>query len=62
MESKIIELTKYNGDCGCLTCGADKATLKVRIQRMHREDNVTTFHICDQCLAKAQQDIQKICE
>ena len=66
MEKKIIKLTKYNGDdygdCGCLTCGADKATIKVTIQRIHREDDVLTFYVCDQCVVRMQSDVHKICE
>ena len=62
MEKKIINLTKYNGDCGCLTCGADVATAKVTIQRIHREDSVLTFYVCDQCVVRMQSDVHKICE
>ena len=62
MEKKIIELIKDDGDCGCLTCGADKATIKVKIQRVHRDDNITSFYICDECLVRMQKDVHKICE
>lgn len=62
MEKRIIELTKINDGCGCLTCGADKATIKVKIQRIKREDNITSFYICDECLVRMQQDVQKICD
>jgi protein-arginine kinase activator protein McsA len=62
MVKKIINLTKDNEGGSCLTCGAKEATIKMKIQRINPEDNITSFHICDECVAKMQQDIQKICE
>ena len=62
MERKIIELIKSNDGYGCLTCGKKEATIKMKLQRINPDDNITSFYICDQCLVKAQQDIQKICE
>lgn len=61
MEKKIIELTKNNDGSGCLTCGAKTATIRVRIQRIKPEDNIISFHVCDECLVKMQREIE-ICE
>ena len=62
MEKKIIELIKDDSGCGCLTCGVNNATVKVKIQRIHCEDNITSFYICDECLVRIQKDVHKICE
>lgn len=62
MEKKIIVLTKINDGSKCLLCCERKATAKLEINRAKYNDGVIGFHICDQCLAKAQEDIQKICE
>lgn len=63
MEKKIIALTKVNDGRQCLICCKREAVIELRINRLlSYDDSVVGFHICDQCLAKAQQDIQKICE
>ena len=62
MEKKIINLIKDNDGSSCLTCGAKEATVKVKIQRVNPEDNITSFHVCDECVARMQQDVHKICE
>lgn len=62
MENKIIELTQNKGGHSCLACGAKDGDIKVRIQRINPVDCITSFHICDKCLAQIQKDIQKICE
>ena len=64
MEKRIIELTKCNDGFDCIICCQRKATTKVNIQRLVnlRNDSLIIFNICDECLSKAQQDIQKICE
>lgn len=62
MEKKIINLIKDSEGGSCLTCGSKEATIKMKIQRINPEDNITSFHICDECVARMQQDIQKICE
>lgn len=62
MEKKIINLIKDNDGGSCLICGKKEVTIKVRIQRINPEDNITSFHICDECVVRMQQDIQKICE
>lgn len=62
MEKKIIELTKVDYEGKCLLCCEREATLKLEIKRVKYGDSVIGFDVCDQCLAKAQQDIQKICE
>jgi hypothetical protein len=60
MDNNIIELIQSKEDYHCLTCGSDAGKIKVRIQRINPVDCITSFHICDQCLAKMQKDIQKI--
>lgn len=62
MEKKIVNLIKNNDGGRCLTCGNKEATVKVRIQRINPEDNIISFHICDECVARMQQDVHKICE
>lgn len=62
MERKIIKLTNVNDGHHCLLCCGRTATVKVEINRVKYEDNVICFDVCDQCLARMQQDIQKICE
>jgi hypothetical protein len=62
MENKIIELTKVNDGSKCLLCCEREATVNVEINRIKYDNGVIGFHICDTCLARAQQDIQKICE
>ena len=62
MEKRIIELTKYSDGYECLLCCEGKATVKVEINRVKHGDNVIGFHVCDKCLIKMQNDIQKICE
>lgn len=62
MEKKTIELTKINYECDCIMCCREEATTKVNIQRLRYYDNIISFHVCDKCLAKMQEDIQKICE
>ena len=62
MEKKIINLTKINDGSQCLLCCEREATVKMRIIRPKYGDSVISFDMCDECLSKAQQDIQKICE
>ena len=62
MEKKIIELTKVNDGSKCLLCCAREATVKMEINRVKYNEGVIGFNMCDECLAKAQQDIHKICE
>ena len=62
MEKKIVNLTKHSDGYECLLCCEREATVKVEINRAKYGDNVASFNVCDQCLAKAQQDIQKICD
>ena len=64
MEKKIIELTKCQDGNECIICCKRKATTKFNIQRLVsiRNDSLIVFFVCDECLSKAQQDIQKICE
>lgn len=62
MEKRIVKLTKYSDGYECLLCCEREATVKVEVNRVKRGDNVISFNVCDQCLAKMQEDIQKICE
>ena len=62
MEKKIIKLTKYSDGYECLLCCEREATVKVEINRVIHGDNVISFNVCDQCLSRMQEDIQKICE
>lgn len=62
MGNKIINLTKINYECQCLLCCEREATVKMEILRTKYNDSVISFDMCDECLSKAQQDIQKICE
>jgi len=58
MGNKIIELTKVNDDHTCLICCKNDATIKMKINRLVLDDSVTSFSICDDCLAKMQKDIE----
>lgn len=62
MENKIIELTQSKEGMHCLTCGANDAHIKIRIQRIKPIDCITSFNICDKCLSQIQNDVHKICE
>ena len=57
MENRIIELTNTNEGL-CLVCAEKKATVNVRIQRPKYNDSIFSFHVCDECLAKMQKDIE----
>lgn len=59
MEKKIIEVSKFE-DCDykCIICCENLATTKIRIKRLAYEDNIVSFFICDECLAKMQKDIE----
>ena len=62
MEKRIIELSQADQHHKCLLCGKTDATIKMTINRVIYDDSVISFTMCDECLSKAQQDIQKICE
>lgn len=62
MEKKIIELTKVTYGDTCLLCCEKEATATLKISRVKYNDSVISFNVCDSCLSKMQQDIQKICE
>ena len=62
MEKKIIELTQINDGHKCLLCCDKEATVHLEISRVKYNDGVIGFDVCDSCLSKMQQDIQKICE
>ena len=62
MEKRIIELTKVEYEGDCLLCCERPATTKFEINRVKYNDGVIGFTVCDKCLAKMQEDIQKTCE
>lgn len=61
MEKKIINITKNNNEGVCLLCCENTAALKMEINRVKYDENVVSFHICDECLVKMQKDIE-VCE
>lgn len=59
MKKKIIELTRTEtNDFNCIICCKKKATTKVRINRLVQDDSLTSFYVCDECLARMQKDIE----
>lgn len=63
MEKKIIELTKIDeSGYKCLLCCDREATIHININRVKYEDGVIGFDVCDKCICRMQEDIQKICE
>lgn len=62
MDNKIIELTKRKNDHLCLICCKKQAAFKFKVVRPAHDDIVTSFHVCNDCLAQMQNDIQKTCE
>lgn len=67
MEKKTIKVTKCNsGDYHhCIICPGHKpATMQINIQRLVdiKNDSLIIFYVCDECLARMQNDIQKTCE
>lgn len=61
MERKIIELIKTNEDYKCIICCKNDSIMKMRINRLVLNDNITSFSVCNECLAKMQKEIE-ICE
>ena len=61
MEKKIIKITKRKEEGVCLLCCENQATLKMEINRVKYDESVVSFYVCDECLAKMQNDI-KVCE
>lgn len=55
---KIIELAESTEGIKCLICCERAATLKLKIKRPKHEDMVSSFHVCDRCLAQMQKEIQ----
>lgn len=62
MEKKIINLTNVNDGSRCLLCCEREATVKMEINRVKYNDGIIGFNVCDECLIKMQNDIQRICE
>ena len=61
MEKKIINVHKIDTDYQCILCCKNNSTTRIRIQRLAYEDNIASFFVCDECLAKMQREIE-ICE
>lgn len=62
MAKKIIELNKIEpGYRTCLLCCDSPAVVNLTINRVKYDDTVTSFNVCDECLAKMQRDIE-ICK
>ena len=48
---KRMLITKFNCDEICLSCGNKNcSTIKVTINRIKRNENIITFHLCRECL------------
>ena len=64
MEKKIINLSEAKEEYGCIICCKNQSTTKVEILRLtnNKNDSLISFNVCDDCLSKMQQDIQRICE
>lgn len=62
MENKIVEVNSVDCDYQCIVCCKQHATTRIRIKRLAYEDNIASFFVCDECLAKMQNDVKKICE
>ena len=58
MKKRIIEVTKIDADYKCIICCENKSTTRIRIKRLAYEDNITSFFVCNECLAKMQRDIE----
>ena len=57
---KIIEVKTSEEGFKCLLCCQAAAKLKLTITRPAQKDTVTSFHVCDACLARMQREIQII--
>ena len=60
MEKKIIVVTKMDNDYKCILCCERKSTTRIRIQRLAYDDNIASFFVCDECLAKMQKEIKDL--
>lgn len=60
MEKKIIELAKMDTDYKCILCCERKSTTRIRIKRLAYDDNIASFFVCDECLAKMQNEIKDL--
>lgn len=58
MGNRIIEINKTDSDYKCLICCKNNATTKMRINRLVNDDSVTSFHVCNECLAQMQKEIE----
>ena len=60
MEKKIIVVTKMDNDYKCILCCDRKSSTRIRIQRLAYDDNIASFFVCDECLAKMQKEIKDL--
>lgn len=58
MMERIIEVKENKDGFTCLICCKKQATLTLKIKRPAHKDTVASFHVCDNCLAKMQREIQ----
>lgn len=58
MEKKIVELSKIDTGYQCIICCEKESTTRIRIKRLVYDDNIASFYVCDECLAKMQKDIE----
>ena len=61
MKKEIIEVEKMDTDYTCIVCCKRPSSTRIRIKRLAYEDNIASFFVCDECLAKMQREIE-ICE
>lgn len=56
---KIIEITKVNEKCSCLTCG-EKAEMKIKFNRigLRYDDVIMSFNICSKCLGQMKSEME----
>ena len=55
---KIIEVKENKDGLKCLICCKKQASLKFKISRPEHGDTISSFHVCDSCLAQMQKEIQ----
>ena len=53
---KMLDI-KYDCEEGCLSCGDMKhKTIKININRLKRDDNIVSFHLCKKCLNRLARE------
>ena len=50
-DKKMMLITKFDCAESCLSCGNKKcSTIMVSINRIKKDENIITFHLCRECL------------